>query len=798
MKNKVNLRLTLSVLLLAFLFNITNAQKVIENPKYGAATISYIDIKKVTLTDTATIIDYEIEYFQNWWIKIEPSNFIQDSDGGDKLIVRSAKGIELGKKTWTPKSGVNIFTLYYPPLDETVEKIDIEIETWKIFDLQLKPSSEPEYMLEAFQGNWLTTDGTKEWVFGVDKDIVIYKNKVWNKFLLKEDKKTSTLVLKDGNIQETINLTLKKEHLNIGTADGQTLSLERGVNGYASTPAKLDKKFKDVTFENGLAVFKGYIKGYHPKMGKTGMVYAKNAVQHNSSPCIINIEEDGSFEAEVTLAYAQVCYFKMVGISETVFLEPGTMVFQYLDFSEYAVQYRNDNERAAHQKKSYFMGDNAQLNTELMFLDSINYFNYKTIKKKALDMSIDDYKSNLQDITKREYESFDKLQEEYSFTQKTKQIFPLTIRYRAYQNLLSFDMMRESAYRAKHKVPRSERELDLEPLQYTPEDFDFMRDDNLNNSLALLTGGDYYYFLNRLFFADIIREEGTSSYLLLKEQLVSNNIELSAEQSAIIDSLIANKDNHEKIHQLLDKKEWSELYKSNKKLISQFYNNQRYKTAFKNMDKYFGIKPGMITDIYYSQRYCSIVKGGQKPLSEDMLIEMKENILDPSIEEEVKAYSNNMAKEIKAKLEANKNKTGYVINENPKVDPEKIFDSIISKYKGKVIYIDFWATWCSPCRRGMENIKPLKEEMKGEDLVFLYITNETSPIDTWNMMVPDIKGEHYRVSKDQWNHLSARFGITGIPHYMVVDKEGKVVEKKLHFTSSNSEIKKVLNKYLNN
>lgn len=74
--------------------------------------------------------------------------------------------------------------------------------------------------------------------------------------------------------------------------------------------------------------------------------------------------------------------------------------------------------------------------------------------------------------------------------------------------------------------------------------------------------------------------------------------------------------------------------------------------------------------------------------------------------------------------------------------------------------------------------------MAGKDLEFVYITNPTSPKDTWELMIPDIHGDHYRVSQDEWNHLSSKFNITGIPHYVLVGKEGEVLQDRVYFASS--------------
>jgi thioredoxin-related protein len=75
--------------------------------------------------------------------------------------------------------------------------------------------------------------------------------------------------------------------------------------------------------------------------------------------------------------------------------------------------------------------------------------------------------------------------------------------------------------------------------------------------------------------------------------------------------------------------------------------------------------------------------------------------------------------------------------------------------------------------------------MKNDNVVFVYITNQTSPLASYNNMVGGIKGEHYRVSTDEWKYLCAKFNIVGIPHCILVDTEGKVADPHLPHLENN-------------
>nr|WP_321410689.1 thioredoxin-like domain-containing protein [uncultured Carboxylicivirga sp.] len=156
----------------------------------------------------------------------------------------------------------------------------------------------------------------------------------------------------------------------------------------------------------------------------------------------------------------------------------------------------------------------------------------------------------------------------------------------------------------------------------------------------------------------------------------------------------------------------------------------------------------------------------------------------------------NQNNRLQKKIEEIKNKHNFTEGESLSSLSKQLFNSMIEKYNGKVVFVDFWATWCRPCHDGIKRMMPLKDEMQNEDVVFLYITNETSPLSTYESTIPDIKGEHYRITTEEWNILTSKFNITGIPHYLLVDKEGKVVNNSMPFDINNNQLKTLLEEQL--
>jgi peroxiredoxin len=97
----------------------------------------------------------------------------------------------------------------------------------------------------------------------------------------------------------------------------------------------------------------------------------------------------------------------------------------------------------------------------------------------------------------------------------------------------------------------------------------------------------------------------------------------------------------------------------------------------------------------------------------------------------------------------------------------------LGDYKGKVVFLNIWATWCPPCREEMPSMEKLYKELKGEDFEILAVS-----IDASGMKAVDPFVKEYRLSfpvlLDPEGTIKSLYGATGIPESFIINKEGKI------------------------
>lgn len=118
-----------------------------------------------------------------------------------------------------------------------------------------------------------------------------------------------------------------------------------------------------------------------------------------------------------------------------------------------------------------------------------------------------------------------------------------------------------------------------------------------------------------------------------------------------------------------------------------------------------------------------------------------------------------------------------ILNSSKELNGPDLLSKLLQKYRGKVVYLDAWATWCGPCIAGMSASEKLREKLKGEDVVFVYICMDSPNEAGWKNIISakNIEGENYFLNPSQSAILAKTLEINSIPHYTLIDKNGSIV-----------------------
>ena len=232
-------------------------------------------------------------------------------------------------------------------------------------------------------------------------------------------------------------------------------------------------------------------------------------------------------------------------------------------------------------------------------------------------------------------------------------------------------------------------------------------------------------------------------------------------------------------------------FKPLEKLAVLHSKNQRYYSYLRDFTsalrrKYMSADP-LLDDIAVGKR-LSRSFNRKCPLTEQQMAVARDSIANDMVRELLFANNEDLKSQLSAadekmaeiKKTANTSSSYLsIIDIDPKMSAQQILPTITDRYKGKAILIDFWNTWCIPCKAAMTTIRPLKEQFT--DVVYVYIADASSPVDKWGEMIKTISGVHVRLTEEQADALAKIYKFSGIPTYFVVNKEGKITYQKTSF-----------------
>lgn len=192
----------------------------------------------------------------------------------------------------------------------------------------------------------------------------------------------------------------------------------------------------------------------------------------------------------------------------------------------------------------------------------------------------------------------------------------------------------------------------------------------------------------------------------------------------------------------------------------------------KSISSVVGFSTGFFYDLLATKAYIYQIKNSRTPLTNQQILNIQAYFTDDrkDIGKLILASHDQLIKELKESHDLK-------INETPMAIKGNVVDAIVSRYKGSVVVVDLWATWCGPCMKAMSDMKPLKIELKQKGVIFVYITNRSSPKSLWASTIKTIGGEQYYLDGGEWDSLMEKYGFEYIPSYLIYDKNGSLKQK---------------------
>ena len=123
------------------------------------------------------------------------------------------------------------------------------------------------------------------------------------------------------------------------------------------------------------------------------------------------------------------------------------------------------------------------------------------------------------------------------------------------------------------------------------------------------------------------------------------------------------------------------------------------------------------------------------------------------------------------------------------------FSELVKKYKGCIIYIDFWASWCAPCIKEFPASNNLNRQVEDKKVVFLYLSIDERRTDFLAASKKNLsEKKSYQIKNASISRLNDYLDFSSIPKYIIVDKDGKLVNRNAPRPSDPNTIELLLNK----
>ena len=611
-------------------------------------------------------------------------------------------------------------------------------------------------------GTMWRNEQTGDWDIGFTEKYAIYDCRFWEYGNLKRmnDKFEVTLV----NPEKTLKVSVGKQkdgrrQITIGNGKKQVYSLITSET-LPDYPTKDWSTFKDNGYREGDTVtFVGWLKDL-PKevLDKKRLfeidlysIYTKEGVEFKG-----DIDDEGRFIVKVPVENSQEIYADWRRSHLHTVLEPGETYFYLFD-------YKN--------KKRLFMGHNARLQNELLAHNFIRAYE-QSDEHSMTDEQIKAYNDQWMNMYQRNVTMLDSLLNENP---------TLSRKYADYQRMsnvstMAQELLQSRLFAISKKLPQTT--------------LDFIEDNLWSNIVKPYTVSReigwflYYYLLMAQEKNPQMQQNRTFDANTLLQMSERGLFKASAEDLTTIKKWQNMMEQYKKA----SPDEAKKIEEQNKELIEELNILMQRPEVEDIVNDYFDmidLKAKVIDSIYQDPVLRDIAKG-QLLCSRfvERRLPLNQTCMDVLSEIQLPAIRNAIMTRNDKLLAIQQAEVEDIASLHPSSDVEGLTDGeailrkILEPYKGRIVYLDIWGTWCGPCKEKLSESDYVKQQLKEFDIVYLYLANR-SPEESWKNVIKQYKltGDncvHYNLPTAQQRAVEEFLHVDAFPTYKLIDKQGNI------------------------
>ena len=191
-----------------------------------------------------------------------------------------------------------------------------------------------------------------------------------------------------------------------------------------------------------------------------------------------------------------------------------------------------------------------------------------------------------------------------------------------------------------------------------------------------------------------------------------------------------------------------------------------------------------LRDVFFAHMLCEMMEGTHHPIDSMTLSFVEQQLIKMPYALAVVKKKNDKYTALQQSIQKRDISKSASLKSSDEVanmsDGEQILRKLTEPYRGHLVLLDIWGTWCGPCKLALSHSKEEYERLKDYDLVYLYLANHSTD-EAWKNVIKEynVVGEnifHYNLPEGQQSAIERFLGVHAWPHYRLINRDGTVLD----------------------